>query len=503
MDFVYLPLQHAQYKMLQKLLKGNNVLIFALIINVLVHLPFINLGPRSVHAWRQSNTLAVAKNFYTEDMNILKPRVDRRLDSDGVTGMQFPSYEYVLAKSYQIFGFHNANHRLWSLLISCLGAIAMFLLTKKLLKNELAAGFAALAYCFSPDLFYFGFSALPDILALASSVWGLYLFLCWFESKKYQHYFLSLFFICLAGLTKIQFLAIGFFIAPFILQNKKEIIQHIWSLLLFGLCAVIIPLAWYNYAVDLIKSSGLEDFGITFRPEKDLINGLQTIFKNLSNDLPDLLLNYASFLLFIYAIYLFFKNRFWKNTYFIPMLCWTLALIIYHIIELAQMNVHSYYMMPYIPVLILMVAYAVKHIQLLKRANTILLIVLFAEPILASTRIIPSRFTKPDPGIPMELYDDATRLKLVNATKNELCIVGPDISGCIYFYHLEKKGFGFNQKEDLFIEKNNARVIDDYIKRGAQYLYSNDTSLANDIYFKPYIKTVVTKVGNFSVYQLQ
>ena len=488
--------------MLHKLLKGKYVLVFALIINVLVHLPFANLGPRSVHAWRQSNTLAVAKNFYQEDMNILKPRVDRRLDTDGVTGMQFPSYEYVLAISYKIFGFHNANHRLWSLLISCLGAIGMFLLTRKLLNNELAAGFSALAYCFSPDLFYFGFSALPDILALACSLWGLYLFLEWYDSGKFGPYILSLLLICLAGLTKIQFLAVGFFIAPLVLLNKKASLEKIWGLLFFGAIAVIIPLAWYKYAVDLIKSSGLEDFGITFRPEKDFMNGLQTIFKNLSNDLPDLLLNYASFLLFIFSIYLFFKKQFWKNRLFIPMLCWTLALIIYHIIELAQMNVHSYYMMPYFPVLILMIAFAIKHLQNHKYANTLLFLILIAEPVLASTRIIPSRFTKPDPGIPLELYQDSSRKRLVDASPNDLCIVGPDISGCIYFYHLEKKGFGFNDKEELLRVDNQQKLIDNYIERGAKYLYTNDSSLISDPRFNSYLKTLVLKEGGFYVYQL-
>ena len=46
-----------------------------------------------LHVWRQCNTMAVARNFYEEGMDILRPRVDRRGSTDGVTGMQFPSYE--------------------------------------------------------------------------------------------------------------------------------------------------------------------------------------------------------------------------------------------------------------------------------------------------------------------------------------------------------------------------------------------------------------------------
>lgn len=475
-------------------------LCFSLLLNLLLHIPFVNLGPRSVHAWRQCNTLAVARNFYLEDMNILRPRVDRRLNGDGVTGMQFPSYEYGLALSYKAFGENNANHRLWSLLISSLGAIGMFFLSKLLIKNPISASIAASAYLFSPDLFYFGFSALPDILALACSVWGLYLFLRWHEENGVGLLLLSLFLIVLAGLTKLQFLAIGFFIGPLVLLNKRNV-NRIFELSIFGICSIIIPLTWYYYSVKLIEKSGLYDFGITFRPESDWNKGLNTIFKNLSSDLPDLLLNYASFLLFGYAIYLFFKNRFYKSRWFVPMLSWTLALFAYHIIELAQMDVHSYYMMPYLPVLFLMVAYASRELLQSNKAKYWTIAILLLHPTLAATRIIPSRFTKEDPGIPKELYQEASRHQLQSSVPDSaLCLVGPDPSGCIYFYHLQKKGFGFNASEDLFY--NGDSSIKASINLGAVYLISNDTNLLKDQRLKPYLKDSIEKVGGFSVYSL-
>lgn len=478
-------------------LTGNRILFIAIIISALSHLPFINLGPRSVHVWRQANTLAVARNFFQEDMDIINPRVDRRLDSNGITGMQFPSYEYIVATGYKVFGIHNWVHRLVSLFISFWGAIGMYLLAKLLLKHDIAAGFAGLAYLFSPDLYYFGFSALPDILALACSVWGLYYFLKWFDgfgSPAYagrtqppslhsrfsifdSSYFLALFLISLAGLTKIQFLAIGFFIAPFVLLNIDQAKKKILALLFFGITACAIPLLWYRRSVKLIESSGLADFGITFRPESDWRKGLHTIFQNITSDLPDILLNYVSFILFIASAYYFFKNKFWKSKWFLPMLFWTIALIAYHIIELAQMNVHSYYMMPYLPVLFLMVAYAVRNLSTLKHANGILIAIIILSPILTGLRIIPSRFTKPNPGIPTELYNDNTRNELINAAPhNALCIVGPDISGCIYFYHIEKKGFGFNELSELDQMLGNETRLENYINRGATYIYTNDSS---------------------------
>jgi hypothetical protein len=508
-------------------LNGTRILYIAFIMSALSHLPFINLGPRSVHAWRQCNTLAVARNFHQESMDIMNPRVDRRLDTNGVTGMQFPSYEYIVASAYNIVGEHNWVHRLVSLLISFWGALGMYYLSKFLLKHDLAAGFAAFAYTFSPDLYYFGFSALPDILALACSVWGLYYFLKWytlsistsaphspftihhspFNTHQSTLYFIaSLFLITLAGLTKLQFLAIGFFIAPLVVISFNKIEngkKKIGALVLFGLVACFVPLWWYKRSVELIKASGLEDFGITFRPESDVWKGFLTIFQNLTSDLPDLLLNYFSFFLFLLAIYFFFKNKFWKSVWFIPMLVWSIALITYHIIELAQMNVHSYYMMPYYPVLFLMIAYAVKNIYDKKIGYKFLVMVLLLSPIATGFRIIPSRFTKSDPGIPMELYNDATRNQLINATpQNALCIVGPDISGCIYFYHLEKKGFGFNNVTDLTEVIHSETRLENYVRRGARYIFTNDSNINKIKEIQIHFDKINT-VGDFQVYKLK
>jgi hypothetical protein len=104
----------------------KKVLWLCFSINLFLHLPFMNLPPQSIHVWRQCSTLAVARNFYEEDMNILKPRLDDRMDRDGVTGMQFPSYEYLVALGYELFGEHNWVYRSVSFPIYCLGSWVIY-----------------------------------------------------------------------------------------------------------------------------------------------------------------------------------------------------------------------------------------------------------------------------------------------------------------------------------------------------------------------------------------
>ena len=43
-------------------------------------------------------------NYYREDMNLLKPKIDWRGDGPGYTEMEFPIYPWLIAGFYKIFG---------------------------------------------------------------------------------------------------------------------------------------------------------------------------------------------------------------------------------------------------------------------------------------------------------------------------------------------------------------------------------------------------------------
>lgn len=75
--------------------------------------------------------MAVARNFYEEGMNILEPRVDKRGATNGITGMQFPSYEWLVAGSYELFGFHEMLPRLLNWLIYVAGLLAFYHLVRQ------------------------------------------------------------------------------------------------------------------------------------------------------------------------------------------------------------------------------------------------------------------------------------------------------------------------------------------------------------------------------------
>ena len=128
---------------LYRVLTSKYFLGVTLAFSVLLHLGFLNLPPKSMHLWRQCNTLSMTRNFFEEEMNPFHPRVDNRFDSDGITGSQFPSFEFMLATIYKITGEQYWVQRFYCLLLHLMGIWGIYLLAKKLTCNQLVAYISA------------------------------------------------------------------------------------------------------------------------------------------------------------------------------------------------------------------------------------------------------------------------------------------------------------------------------------------------------------------------
>ncbi|GGF01003.1 hypothetical protein GCM10011383_09750 [Hymenobacter cavernae] len=452
--------------------------------------------------------MAVARNFYEEGMNILEPRVDKRNDTDGITGMQFPSYEWLVAGSYHLFGFHEALPRLLNWLIYMAGVVAFYYLVRQVSGSEWFGGVGAWCLAWSPETYYHGINALPDILALTASIAGLFWFGRWREEKSLAYLGLSLVGVTLGGLTKLQFLAVGFPIAVLVMRDllqRRYSWQQIVLLISYAVVAVGVSLAWYAYALKLIKTSGLENFGLEFRPAEDLATGLAILKRNLLSDWPELLLGYGALALLLVGLWRLVRHAPVQNPWFVPGLIWGLALMVYYLIELHQMRGHTYYMLPLLPPLLLLAVWGAAWLQRLPKARVWLLALLVVQPVWAFARVNYNRWMHLNPDVAPELFNPVSRAQLEAATPaGALCVVGPDNSSCIDLYFLHKKGFGFEWTAQLLDNTPNGQpYIADCIARGARYLYTNDTTAVKDARLQPYLEQRLTKVGDFSVWKLR
>ncbi|MBD2770075.1 glycosyltransferase family 39 protein [Hymenobacter sp. BT664] len=477
-------------------------------LNFLLHAPFFRLPPAGIHVWRQCNTMAVARNFYDEGMNILEPRVDRRNTTNGITGMQFPSYEWLVAGSYHLLGFHESLPRLINWLIYMAGVLAFYQLVRRVSGADWLGAVGAWCLAWSPEMYYHGINALPDVLALTASVAGLLWFVRWRESRHSGLLLLSLLAVTLGGLTKLQFLVVGVPIAVFVVRDLLQG-RLSWpalaGLAAYALVAVGVPLAWYAYAINLIKASGLADFGLEIRSATDVATALAIIKRNLVSDWPELLLGYGGLGLLLVGLWRLLRHAPTHHAWFLPGVAWAGALLAYYLIELHQMQAHTYYMLPLLPVLLLLGVWGAAWLRRFPRAHGLFLALLLVQPGWAFIRIGWNRWLKGGPAIAPELFNPATRAALEAVTPPAaLCLVGPDDSGCEYFYFLHKKGFGFDRPEQL-LEKRSAGqpYVAECVTRGARYLYSDDSTTLRDPRLQPYLAREVTRVGDFQVWELR
>ena len=471
-------------------------------LNFLLHAPYFSLPPASVHVWRQSDTMAVARNFYEEDMNILRPRVNRRGATDGVTGMQFPAYEWLVAGAYSIFGFHEALPRLLNWLIYMAGVVAFYHLARQVSGAKHLGFVGAWCLAWSPEMYYHGINALPDILALTCSVAGLLWFVRWRETPRPSLLLLSLLAVTLGGLTKLQYLAVGFPITVFVGRDaltRRYSAGQLGQLAAYAGLAVGLPLAWYTYALRLIETSGLTSFGLELRPAADLATGLKIIKRNLLSDWPELLLGYGSLGLLLLGLGRLVRRPPVAHPWFVPGLVWAAGLAAYYLIELHQMRGHTYYMLPLLPLLLLLAAWGAAWLQTSARISVYLLISLLAiQPLWALARVNWGRWMQP-PDVPTELFASASRIALSAAIPDSaLCVVGPDYTGCVYLYFLHKKGFVFEDPALL-----TAPQLAAFQRQGARYLYTSDSTLIQQPTLLPYLGQEVRRVGSFRVLELR
>ncbi|TGE13065.1 hypothetical protein [Hymenobacter elongatus] len=243
---------------------------------------------------------------------------------------------------------------------------------------------------------------------------------------------------------------------------------------------------------------------IEVRPAESFAKGAAIVWHNLLSDWPELLLGYGSTgLLLLGGVYVL-RRPSRRHEWFWPVVVWSIGLAIYYVLELHQMEGHTYYMLPLLPVLLLLAAVGSEWLRRLHRWHWLLALLLVAQPVWACLRVVP-RWAKGPKDVPAELYYPATRTVLENAVPNDaLCLVGPDESGCKFFYFLHKKGFGLDVAEQLdYPTPEGQPYVAACIARGARYLYLSDSTLLTQPRLAPYVGKRIARVGTIQVLELR
>lgn len=328
---------------------------FWLILTVLIKLYGIWNPPLEAwHTWRQVNVLMVANNFF-EIPNLLYPKIDSNGPYSGITGMEFPLFNYCIYLCNRFFGESYMYGRLINLIISTCGLLFFYKLCKKLV-SEKQALLALVLLSFS-EWFMFSRKIMPDTLSISLVIISFYFA---YKFLKIKGHFLSLFlyfiFALLGGLIKLPALIIlspltYWFFTDSGVDNKNRLLFLVSSTL------VLVPIIWwYFYWFPYLNHTYELDYYFMGNSFSHGLYEIITHFHFVLLRFSKSAMGVSGFIILMLGVYVFFKskNQFYKRTFLITFL----VSLVFIVKSGFAFHHHDYYILPLIPFLAFLASFS-------------------------------------------------------------------------------------------------------------------------------------------------
>ena len=459
-----------------------------------MHVPHMHKDLVGRHVWRQAQTQGTIENFAKEDFNILNPREHRRNVYEGYYRMEFPLYQWVIAGLGKIFGTEIWLTRWFTFFIGLGSIVGMFFFLRTFL-NNCTAQMGAWCFAWSPSLYYFSINPLPDNMALCFGIWGLAFS---FESRgtpKGSHYWLSALLLALSTAVKLPFII--FYSVPFIFLLRDVYFKQ-WQRVKYYLIYpvfLIPPIAWYAWVMPFWDKAGIVSGG--HNNSWNIENLWYYFGRNLWGVFPEVILNFGALIFFLVGIWQVIRNKLFKSAkgQAVLLLFFILSAYFFYTLKMIQGS-HEYYLFVFYPIVFSLVALGLQKMLVVNQnSKKLALFLLFCLPIFTYLRSHKSWDTK-NPSVPKELLNKKEWFRSLTP-KDELCIVGSDLSQYIYFYYLDKRGYAFGNDS---IPPQKVKI---WIDKGAKYLYSDSRKVERSMQMRLYLDTLLFEQGNFRVFKLK
>lgn len=404
------------------------------------------------HNWRQVTVDMVARNFYEIDDNIFYPRIDIGGEKTGITGTEFSVLNYLMYLFSLIFGFHDWFGRLINLIISSYGVLYFYKLLK--IKFDEKFSFYASFILLVSIWFMFSRKAMPDTFSTSLIIISLYHAFSYFQNSKFLNLIYYFVFASLGVLSKIPVIyLLVIFCIPFL--DKNVLIKNKVWVVISSILMLIPVCLWYFYWVPYLTTS----FGFYhYYMGTSLANGFNEIANNLSPTIEKFyfdafkFIGFAVFVIgFILAIIKKEKILLW-----IILLC-SFSFGVFMLIAGRNFYHHSYYIIPFVPVMSIFIAYAITRVKM-RNIQILILIAITVESIgnqIHDFRIKKSELYK------LTLEDISYKL---TSSSDLIAINGEKNPQLMYFTH--RKGWTINSdniKDEIFMT--------DIIVKGCKYLF--------------------------------
>lgn len=329
------------------------IVLFFLIRLVGITQPPLEIG----HNWRQVTGLMVARNFLEIDPNILYPRVDETQGGTGIIGMEFPSLNYVHFLFSKFFGYEHWYGRLINLIVSSLGILYFFKIIRRFFNHKHAL--ASSVILMGSIWFAFSRKMMPDTYCISLMFIGIYYGITYLDKAKVGHLLLYVFFTSLAVLSKIPAIIYFVLLVPLWWNTKQMNAKTYFAI------ATVIPIVfigWWYFIWNPYLSAA---FGNWYNIGKPLSEGVGEIVSNITLVLKRFYFNafssYFFFVLFLVGLFLFIYQR--KRRLIVPVTMLTIVFVLYIFKSGYFFFHHSYYIIPFVPVMAFVAGYAVSLVK--------------------------------------------------------------------------------------------------------------------------------------------
>jgi len=335
------------------------LVLFLLGISLLLYHTTIFLPPSFIHAWTQSERYAISLQFLNNGFDVFHPATFNLQTVDGITRMDFPLNEFVVAILMKIFGTTAPFvFRIYMLCVSIIGLVFLYLLAKKITASELKSWIVVAFVFLSPLYTYYQTGFIPCVPAIAFVFIAYYFFYNYKSEGKKKDFFISIFFFFLAAMIRFPFFV---FIFGLLLQQiywafqQRKIIRHelFGFLLTFGL---FVGYYLYNVHLGLLYGNMFLDRFLPAKSFRELAIIIKFIYQHW-------LFQYFTFwhyvLLFISiacTIIAVRKNKFLKNkAMWFSLFIVGGGAVLYFLLMACQYFDHDYYFLDslFVPIVLL------------------------------------------------------------------------------------------------------------------------------------------------------
>ncbi|MBC7660855.1 MAG: hypothetical protein H7249_14250 [Chitinophagaceae bacterium] len=483
---------------------NGGFLAVLLLLQIVIHLPMINLSPRGMHVWRQVVGHAAIQNYVKEDDRFWYPRADIRMTADdtGEIYHELPLTYWLAAKTTRagLLPLNTAAHAVQLLFNLLLIPGAFFSFSALGYSRQRCALFTFLM-SFSPLYLYYGPLLEPNMLGLSFFLAGAALFLPAVKKGAYGLPFaLSVFCLGLATTAKPTFLFFGLPLAvyalPYIFQQKNY--KGAACLTVAGGFILLVNIAIIRHAQTLYNLSPWqrqfhtpiaappfpESWGLVW---DNVLRASTTWFLEMN-------LNLAAMPLLLIACAMLWKSQkdleaqtqrklFWW--------AWCVSLAIYCTLFVVRLGDHDYYIAASLPLAALISSRGADVWLRSNRFKPLLaFILLIAVPYIGITRAY-GRWNG-HPQVPVSLLEHGAEISTL-IPKNELVLVDGDKTPIVFLYYLQRKGLSLGQVEGT--------VSDDELKPFRWLIRWNKAENLSPIAKRLKLTSVVT-LDDFTVFRV-